>query len=168
MLGLPKGEVFLAPWTEDWAKEFLLEKERIQSTIGKYAVAIHHIGSTAVDGLSAKPIIDIAIEIQDFNDGATCAILLEEFGYAYKGTNILPDRHYFNKGEPRTHQIHMYEMGNKYLNAQLKFRDYLCCNQAARIAYEDLKITLAEENKFDKHKYAEEKTNFVNKISAEI
>src|SRR5699024_9500226 len=125
MLGLPKGEVFLIPWTEEWKKEFLLEKEKIRETIGEKIIDIHHIGSTSVKYLSAKPIIDIAIEIKDFNDGKHISSSIEHLGYSYKGTNILPDRHYLIKGEPRTHQIHMYQHGNKYLLEQLRFRDYL-------------------------------------------
>lgn len=102
MLGLPKGEVFLVPWTEEWNKKILSEKEKIQDKIGEYIMNIHHIGSTSVKHLSAKPIIYIVIEIKDFKDGANTSSPLEELGYSYKGTNILPDRHYFSKGEPRT------------------------------------------------------------------
>lgn len=79
-------------------------------------------------------------------------------------TNILPERHYFSKGEPRTHQIHMYQSGNKYLHEQLKFRDYLRSNDQARVEYEQLKIKLSELNKNNKHKYSDEKTNFIKSI----
>src|SRR5690625_1794580 len=164
MLGLPKGEVFLIPWTEDWERELILEKERIQNKIGNYTVAGHHIGSTSVKHLSAKPIIDIAIEIRDINKGAFCITSLKEIGYSYKGTQILPDRHYFSKGEPRTHQIHMYQRGNKYLLEQLRFRDYLRNHDEARIEYEQLKLKLSELNKNNKHQYAEAKTDFVKSI----
>src|SRR5699024_3762796 len=138
MLGLPRGEVFLIPWTDDWLKEFSLEKERIQNKIGKFIVNIHHIGSTAVKGLSAKPIIDIAVELEDFKGGKHCVAPLESLGYSYRGINILPDRHYFNKGEPRTHQIHMYQTGSKFLIEQLKFRDYLRSNDKPRMEYQEL------------------------------
>src|SRR5699024_10959881 len=111
MLGLPKGVVFLVPWTEDWLKQYLLEKEKIENEIEDFIIDIHHIGSTAIKGLSAKPIIDIVVEIKKFNEGKNCVIPLEKLGYIYHGTNILPDRHYFNKGEPRTHQIHMFQTG---------------------------------------------------------
>jgi GrpB-like predicted nucleotidyltransferase (UPF0157 family) len=168
MLGLPKGEVFLVPWTEEWNKEFLYEKEKIQDKIGEYILNIHHIGSTSVKHLSAKPIIDIAIEIKTFTDGENTSSFLEELGYSYKGTNILPDRHYFSKGEPRTHQIHMYQCGNDYLLEQLKFRDYLRNNDEARIEYEQLKVDLARLNKNNKQKYAEEKTAFVKAILEKI
>lgn len=87
MLGLPKGEVSLVPWTNNWEKEFLLEKERIQEVIGQNILAVHHIGSTAIKHLSAKPIIDIAIEVKEFQDGEKCVRALETLGYSYKGTN---------------------------------------------------------------------------------
>jgi GrpB-like predicted nucleotidyltransferase (UPF0157 family) len=159
MLGLPKGQVFLVPWSNEWQKEYLLEKDQIQEVVGQYILAVHHIGSTAVKHLSAKPIIDIAIEINEFQDGEKCITPLETLGYAYKGTNVLPDRHYFNKGEPRTHQIHMYQSGNKYLLEHLAFRDYLRYNETARIQYEQLKQDLSTVNKSNKHKYADDKTN---------
>ncbi|MBS4198249.1 GrpB family protein [Bacillus sp. FJAT-49732] len=168
MLGLPKGEVFLIPWTDEWEREFLLEKERIQNKIGKYLVNIHHIGSTSVKQLSAKPIIDIAIEIREFNEGLYCVSSLEDLGYSYKGINVLPGRHYFSKGEPRTHQIHMFQSGSKYLHDQLKFRDYLRRNDDARIKYEQLKQKLSTLNKNNKLKYADEKTDFVNSILEKI
>lgn len=141
--GLPKGEVFLLPWTEEWETEFLLEKKKIETEIGELILALHHIGSTAVRKLSAKPIIDIAIELDNFQQGYNCVEGLERLGYSYKGINILPDRHYFNKGEPRTHQIHMYQKGSSYLLKQLAFRDYLIQHESARNEYQDLKEELS-------------------------
>ncbi len=149
-------------------KRIFIRKKKIQKEIGDNIVEIHHIGSTAVKKLSAKPIIDIAVEINDFNEGENYVSSLEKIGYSYKGTNILPDRHYFSKGEPRTHQIHMYQSGNKYLHEQLKFRDYLRNNDEARIEYEQLKLKLSELNKSNKHKYAEDKTHFVKTILEKI
>lgn len=168
MLGLPRGEVFLVPWTSDWEEQFLLEKMKIEEVIGEHIVAIHHIGSTAVKHLSAKPIIDMAIAIHNFEDGVNCISQLETLGYSYRGTNILPDRHYFNKGEPRTHQIHMYQSGNKYLLEQLRFRDYLRSNENARKQYEQLKQELCKVNKGNKHQYADDKTTFVMSILSKM
>ncbi|MGN7938388.1 GrpB family protein [Virgibacillus sp. 6R] len=168
MLGLPKGEVFIVPWTSDWEKEYQLEKNRIEHRIGQYIVKVHHIGSTAIRDLSAKPIIDIAIEIKDFQDGEKCVKPLVEIGYFYKGTNVLPERHYFNKGEPRTHQIHMYQSGNRFLLDQLRFRDYLRDNETARNQYAKLKHELSLVSNGNKHKYAEDKTEFVKSILERI
>lgn len=168
MLGLPKNEVFLVRWTAQWEREFKLEEERIQHKIGDFIIAVHHIGSTAIKDLSAKPILDIAVELNEFSDGKKCISALESIGYSSHGTNILPDRYYFTKGEPRTHQIHMYQRGSKYLIEQLKFRDYLRNNNEARIEYEQLKLNLSKQNKNDKHQYAESKTDFVEKIIAKL
>ncbi|WP_342501389.1 GrpB family protein [Bacillus sp. FSL W7-1085] len=168
MLGLPRGEVFLVPWSIEWAKEFESEKRKIIGDIGQYIINVHHIGSTAVKGLSAKPIIDIAIEIEHFFDGEKCVIALEALGYSYKGTDVLPERHYFNKGEPRTHQIHMYQRHNKYLLEQLNFRDYLRNNEQARSEYQQLKLKLSRLHGNDKHKYAHEKTDFIKSILEKI
>jgi GrpB-like predicted nucleotidyltransferase (UPF0157 family) len=168
MLGLPRGEVFLVPWTDQWTNEFEIEKDHIQKAIGHNIVDIHHIGSTAIKGLSAKPIIDMAIEIKDFSHGEKSITALERLGYSFRGTNVLPERFYFNKGEPRTHQIHMYQSGNKYLLEQLQFRDYLRNNPQERKEYEQLKIRLAKVNKNDKHKYADEKTEFVRSILGRV
>ncbi|VCT96990.1 hypothetical protein AIDNDMCJ_07690 [Bacillus safensis] len=142
MLGLPRGEVFLVPWSAEWVKEFDMEKKRIVEVIGQYIVNVRHIGSTAVSGLSAKPIIDIAIEINHFLDGEHCVTALQRLGYSYRGVNVLPERHYFSKGEPRTHQIHMYQTGNRYLLEQINFRDYLRSNELAKSEYQQLKLNL--------------------------
>ncbi|EMA6343023.1 GrpB family protein [Bacillus cytotoxicus] len=96
-----------------------------------------------------------------------CIAKLEQLNYKYR-KDVLPERYYFNKGEPRTHQIHMYEEGNKYLMEQLCFRDYLKNNKTSRIEYEQLKIQLSQANPNDKHKYADDKTNFVKFILAKI
>lgn len=89
---------------------------------------------------------------------------MQGLGYSYRGTKVLPERHYFNKGEPRTHQIHMYQTGNRYLLEQLNFRDYLRSNKLVRIEYEQLKLNLSSLIKNDKHKYAEGKLTLSNRF----
>ncbi|CAH1207485.1 hypothetical protein PAECIP111890_03034 [Paenibacillus sp. JJ-223] len=167
MLGLPKGQVFLVPWTEQWEVEFTEEAMKIRNELKGDIQSIHHIGSTAIKGLRAKPIIDIAIEVESFEKGERCIPGLERVGYSYKGTNILPDRHYFSKGEPRTHQIHMYPSGSEYLHKQLLFRDYLISNVEARTAYQQLKEALAKANSTDKLAYADAKTEFIRRVVSE-
>ncbi|WP_314592010.1 GrpB family protein [Paenibacillus terrigena] len=82
MLGVPGGKVLLVPWTQQWEEEFNSEKQEIENKIGQSVFAIHHIGSTAVKDLSAKPIIDIAIEIKDKGTANACIQSLDELGYA--------------------------------------------------------------------------------------
>jgi GrpB-like predicted nucleotidyltransferase (UPF0157 family) len=71
VLGLPKGKVFLIAWTAEWEKEFTSEKKQIEIELGELILAVHHIGSTAVKNLSVKPIIDIAIELKEFQLGVS-------------------------------------------------------------------------------------------------
>ena len=84
MLGLPYGKVFLVPWTEEWEIEFMKEKQLIEEQIGEHILAIHHIGSTSIPYLSAKPIIDIAIELENYTDGIHCIKKLELLNYKYR------------------------------------------------------------------------------------
>jgi GrpB-like predicted nucleotidyltransferase (UPF0157 family) len=168
MLGLPKGEVYLIPWTNEWVDEFINESEKITSELGELVIAVHHIGSTAVRNLSAKPIIDIAIELQDFQLGKHCVQGLERIGYEYKGTDILPERYYFSKGEPRTHQIHMFQTGNIYLKKQLAFRDYLLNDNEALNEYQALKERLSRTHHTDKITYSHAKTDFINTIMEKL
>ncbi|HDR5137463.1 TPA: GrpB family protein, partial [Bacillus anthracis] len=93
MLGLPYGKVFLVPWTEEWEFEFMKEKQFIEKQIGEHILAIHHIGSTAIPHLSAKPIIDIAIELENYRDGIHCIKKLELLNYKYR-KDVLPERYY--------------------------------------------------------------------------
>lgn len=72
MLGLPKGQVFLVPWTEQWEVEFTEEAMKIRNELMGDMISIHHIGSTAIKGLHAKPILDIAIEVESFEKGDRC------------------------------------------------------------------------------------------------
>lgn len=164
MLGLPQGEVFLVPWTEEWHKEFLKEKATIEKRAGEYVVDIHHVGSTSVKNMRAKPVLDIAIELRNFKDGEKVGAVLEEAGYEYKGTEIMPERHYLSKGEPRTHQIHMFEQGNRYLREQLLFRNYLREHEEKRKEYERLKSRLAKRHAADKRKYTAEKAAFIQSV----
>ncbi|WP_240416424.1 GrpB family protein [Paenibacillus periandrae] len=168
MLGLPKGKVFLVPWTEQWEREFLLEKQTIQSVLGECPLAIHHIGSTAVKDLSAKPIIDIAIEVMKFEDGVRCVPALEKIGYSYKGTSILPERHYFSKGEPRTHQIHLFQTGSEHLKKQLALKEYLNQNASDRKAYQELKEKLSVTYGADKLAYADAKSDFIHSLMQKL
>jgi GrpB-like predicted nucleotidyltransferase (UPF0157 family) len=164
MLGVPGGKVILVPWTEQWEKEFISEKQEIETQVGPFFLAIHHIGSTAVKNLSAKPIIDIAIEIKDKDNAIACIQGLEELGYVYKGETALPERYYLTKGTPRTHQIHMFHKGNHYIRKHLAFRDYLRINEDDRKRYEQLKVRLANTHSNDRIAYSDAKTDFVKEI----
>jgi len=164
VLGLPKGQVFLVPWNDEWLEEFDKERKLIIEALNEDGIAVHHIGSTSIQGISAKPILDIAIEIEHFDDGLKYAGDLENMDYVYHGVNVLPDRHYLNKGEPRTHQIHMFQKDSSYLKEQLTFRDFLNDDERSKQEYQILKEQLSQTFTTNKHLYSEAKTEFVKRI----
>ena len=167
MLGLPKGEVFLLDYTDDWRLEYQKESKVLTGLIGGYVRGIHHIGSTAVPGLRAKPVIDIAIELHGFESGFECISALSAIGYKHRILAELPDRHYWSKGEPRTHQIHMFGPGSQFLLEVLIFRDKLLFSSTLRDKYQELKLLLCNSHGNEKHEYARAKTDFIQSVLAD-
>ena len=165
MLGLPKGEVFLCDYTDEWEKEFEKESKKVLDLIGRYVSNIHHIGSTTVPGLKAKPIIDIAVELFNFEGGFLCVEALQNIGYRHQLLPELPERHYFSKGvDLRTHQIHMYKPGSKYLHEQLTFRNKLRADPFLVEKYVQIKDKLSKTFYNDKLAYTDAKTEFIEAI----
>lgn len=164
MLGLPKGTVKLEPHSEQWHQLFAEEKARLFQAVGDYVTAIEHVGSTAICGISAKPIIDIAVSVENFADGEKCVDPLEEIGYEYRGEHGIAKRFYFVKGEPRTHHLHIVLAGSDFWRSHLLFRDYLRENPAAAEEYKDLKLKLAREYSNDRDAYLRGKSDFIENI----
>ena len=96
----------------------------------EYVLDIQHVGSTSIPGMIAKPIIDIAIAVKNFEEASVCIEPIERLGYEYKGEFGIPRRHYFTKGNPRTHHIHMNEISSHDWSDQITFRNYLLQHQA--------------------------------------
>ncbi|MDQ3281472.1 MAG: GrpB family protein [Acidobacteriota bacterium] len=164
MLGLQKGAVALLPHSELWHALFADEKERLDAAIGDEVVAIEHIGSTAVCGLAAKPILDIAAAIHDAASGLRCVRKLEEIGYHYRGENGIAGRFYFVKGEPRTHHLHVLPLDSDLWRNHLAFRDALRTNEQWRAAYERLKRELALQHATDRVAYTDAKGQFIEEV----
>jgi GrpB-like predicted nucleotidyltransferase (UPF0157 family) len=85
MLGLPSKTVLLVSYDEGWPQEFDAEAKRIRALIGERLLDIQHIGSTAIPGMIAKPVIDIAIAVRSAKDALACVAPLESLGYTYRG-----------------------------------------------------------------------------------
>lgn len=163
-LGLKKGIVELFPHDENWHQLFAGEESRLQNAIGKIVVATEHIGSTSICGISAKPILDIAIAIEKYSDGERCIKPMENLDYEYRGKYGIAGRHYFVKGEPRTHHIHMVELGSDFWKSHLLFRDYLRQNPEIAGEYDNLKKDLAKKYPENRDAYLEGKSAFIKKI----
>lgn len=163
------NEVVIVDYNPTWPALFEQEKARLLAVAGPWIEDIQHVGSTAIPGLAAKPIIDIMIAIYDLNDVEKCVAPIESLGYGYMGEYGLPERHFFRKPPPdgwqgRTHHIHMVLKGsNQWIN-QVSFRDYLCTHPEAREEYQDLKRALAQQYGNDREGYTDAKQEFIFSI----
>ena len=131
-------------------------------------LAVEHVGSTAVPGLAAKPIIDILVRLRSLQDAAGVIPPLEGLGYEYLPEREIetPERRFLArpKTKPRTHHIHMVEVGSDFSERHLLFRDYLRAHPDAAREYEDLKRALAAQFRENREAYTEGKTPFVRRI----
>ncbi|HEY6618497.1 MAG TPA: GrpB family protein [Steroidobacteraceae bacterium] len=129
-----------------WPASYIGEAMRLRDTLGSNVLEVHHIGSTAILGIFAKPIIDILLVVQDLQllDDSTPA--LGKLGYEGLGEFGIPGRRYFRKNSPdgsRTHQIHSFLLGSVDAERHLAFRDYMNAHPAAAQEYSSLKKSLA-------------------------
>ena len=139
--------VGIVNYDPQWPVLYEEEKGRILGVIGRRIVAIEHIGSTAVRGLAAKPIIDIMVAVRHLIDAGECIEPLQSIGYEYvpEFEVEIPERRFFRKGPPeaRTHHIHMIELTSEFWGRHLLFRDYLRTHPEAAQQYYQLKKELA-------------------------
>ncbi|UKS57263.1 GrpB family protein [Exiguobacterium acetylicum] len=158
-------QVIVLPYQSEWESEYAREAKRLQDVFGARLHRIHHMGSTSVPGLAAKPIIDILPvvnsldEIEQFNES------MEALGYEAKGEFGMPGRRYFRKGgDERTHHIHLYAVGNPEIERHLVFRDYLRAHPEEANAYGTLKEQLAATYPYDIEAYIAGKDAFVKEL----
>jgi GrpB-like predicted nucleotidyltransferase (UPF0157 family) len=161
MLGLDQGTVRLTAYHPAWARLFEEEARVLQAALGGLVGAIEHVGSTAVPGLAAKPIIDVMGGLRRIEDVAACVPVLEGLGYEYKGEYGIPGRHFFVKGAPRTHHLHLVRVGSAFWEDHLLFRDYLRRHPEEAAAYARLKHDLAARHAADREAYTDSKTAFI-------
>lgn len=163
MIGLKRGVVKLKNHNKEWKTVYEKESKKISSLISDFLIDIQHIGSTAIPDTVAKPIIDIAVAIDDLSKVETIVTLLEEGGYEYRGEGGIPDRHLFVKGgeESRTHHIHVMVNNSYEWKKHILFRDYLRKHPSEAKQYSDLKKKLAIEFEFNREKYTDGKEEFI-------
>jgi len=156
-------------YNPDWKKLFEEEAELIRSILGDNCKAVHHIGSTAVEGLAAKPIIDIMPVVADLAAVDEAAELFKNAGYEYMGEFGMPGRRYLRKGGvERTHQVHIFSEENEGvchdIERHLAVRDYLRANPEVAEEYGALKSRLARKYPYDIEAYCDGKDAFVQSL----
>ena len=161
--------VIIVDYDPNWPQAFDQEHERIAGALANVAgvLGIEHVGSTAVPGLAAKPIIDIMIGVDDLRVGERSVEPIVALGYEYKGEGGIPGRLYFRKGSPRSHHIHLVEHGGDFWERHLLFRDLLREQPDLRDQYAALKWALAEQYGANREGYTEAKTPFIQSTLAQ-
>lgn len=158
--------IIIEDYSPQWPVEYERLKKIYEQHLGHLAGDIQHVGSTSVPGLSAKPILDIDIIIDDENKLPTVIKILEGIGYAYAGDLGIKDRYAFRAPSSSTVAHHLYVClaGSDSLLNHLKFRDYLRANPEAAAQYGTLKKQLAIAFADDIDGYVEQKTAFITGV----
>jgi len=168
VLGLVPGTVRLCDYTPLWAELYRLEAERIRSVLHEFALDVQHVGSTAVPGLKAKPILDIAVAIPAHAVVPECTVSLEGLGYEYAHWVNLENDFTFEKGIERTHHVHLVALDSRQWSDYLRFRDVLRQNVQLLREYERVKIELGTRFCRDRASYTREKAEFICRVLSMI
>ncbi len=159
-----RDPVILAPASPIWAEQFQKLSDQFRSACGDRFVAIHHIGSTSVPGLAAKPLIDMLPELHDGDDGPRLAPMLEPLGFVYFGAYGIEGRHFYRRKAAVDVNVHMFETGHIEIERHLVFRDALRTDGDLRAAYQTLKEDLAARFPNDVDSYAKSKSDFIEAV----
>ncbi|MEH2121011.1 GrpB family protein [Nostoc sp.] len=162
-------EVNIVEYDPCWQTLFAQEAERIWQALGNNLVAeIEHIGSTAVPGMAAKPVIDIMVGVHSLVDAKSAVSILESLGYVYWREDPRPRRMFFVKGMPpygkqRTHHVHIVEINSEFWERKL-FCDYLRRHSEEAKRYEALKRSLAATFRSDREAYTNGKNDYIQAV----
>ena len=148
----------------NWKNAFEKERVILSKALGHNAVKIDHIGSTSVEGLSAKPIIDILIEVTSLDELDISNKNIEALGYHVKGENGIEGRRYFQKGgNQRSHHVHAFQTNDFHLLRHIAFKEYLIANPTIASEYTKLKKEAVKNSNNNIDVYIALKNTFIEK-----
>jgi len=160
-------KIYMVSHDPKWRQLFQQEAEQLTAVLGSSVAAVHHIGSTAIPTIYAKPVLDLLLVVQDLAALDTKQPRMEALGYEALGEFGIPGRRYFrrdNLSGERTHQVHVFENDSPQIKRHLAFRDYLINRPETAQEYSDLKRELAAKHPEDIELYMDGKDEFVKKI----
>ena len=161
---MAERKIEVVTYNPHWAELFTKERQLLAAQLSDVAVNIEHIGSTSVKGLSAKPIIDILIEVSSLEALDQRNKALESLGYKVKGENGIAGRRYFQKGgDDRTHHLHCFLSGDDNLDRHRAFKAYLIAHPAIALQYAEIKQQAATDCRNDSSIYMSLKNDFIQK-----
>jgi len=166
-LGLKRHTVRLVRHNEKWHAIFSKTKRQLIKVIGKYIIDIQHVGSTAIKGIYAKPILDIAIAVKNKNSIDKFKHKLEKIGYEYRGDGKQDGGVLFVKSsdpEVRIQHLHFIEINDIQWKNYINFRDYLNRNKKIALQYSKLKKELEKKFANNRKAYTKAKNEFIDKI----
>lgn len=152
-----------------WRTEFEEESQLISKVLRDRVLRLHHIGSTAIPGIFAKPVIDLLMEVDNIVELDASGCAMEGLGYESMGEFGIPGRRYFRRNNAlgvRTHQVHAFEAKSPEIARHLAFRDYMIAHRAEARAYGELKRNLAREFPEDIQGYMNGKDPFIKEHEA--
>jgi GrpB-like predicted nucleotidyltransferase (UPF0157 family) len=153
----------IAPYDPTWLVRFEQERNALAIAVDPWITGgIHHVGSTAVPGLDAKPIVDILVGVGDLEEARQCFEPLARLNYLY-APYLADEMHWFCKPDPgrRTHHLHLVPTGSQRYQDELAFRDRLRAEPEIAAEYAALKSRLADEFRNDRTAYTEAKAEFI-------
>ncbi len=177
-LSVSQTAEMIAAWLWDWEKVQLVEYNpawppiyaqeaaRVREALGGMALDVQHIGSTAVPGLTAKPIIDLMVVASMLEAGRQYDELLRPLGYSSPNLADEVNHRFFVRGLPRRFHLHIYPAGSAEIKRHLTFRNALRASDELRMQYSVLKRELTLQHNYDREAYTEAKTDFVNRAVA--
>jgi len=151
----------IAPYDPLWPVDYAAEADRLAQSCRDLPLRIEHIGSTAVPGLSAKPIVDILIGVPPKAARAPYVAAIRGLGYDHRGASGIPGRNYFRRGSARTHHVHLVSWSSTLWRDHLLFRDWLRSNENVAFEYTVLKRELAAMFADNRLRYSESKGPFI-------
>ena len=161
------GKVEVVPHDPQWRDAFEAEAKHVAAALGENVVAIHHIGSTAIPNIYAKPVVDLLVEVRDIAEVDGRSSLMESLGYEVMGEYGIPGRRYFRKDNRegiRTHHVHAFEAGSAEVSRHLAFRDYMIAHPGDAQRYSELKRKLAAEHPQSPDGYMDGKDGFIKEM----
>jgi GrpB-like predicted nucleotidyltransferase (UPF0157 family) len=166
MVGLRRGSVRLAPYRAEWKELFEKEAARLRSVLGDKVVSVEHVGSTAVEGMEAKPLIDMMAAVGSLEEARGLVPLLEGLGYEHRGDGGVEGRIFFAKGprSRRTHHLSLTGPTSEHWQRSLLFRDHLRAHPEVAEEYGELKRELARKYPEDRESYTAGKDRFVERV----
>ena len=167
MIGLRRGTVALLPHEHEWDRLAETTVAELGEILGSAALDIQHVGSTSIKTICAKPILDIGVAVEKFDDVLPLLPKLGERGYIRRNNGNIGEI-FLSKGDDeadtRTHHIHIVLHDSRQWRDYIFFRDHMNSHPESAVEYERLKRELAEKYKNDRLRYTDGKAEFIESI----